>query len=99
MLIMPTLNESDIDAVAREWPQLGTRKRDLGSWTPGRVRLLRNFTNRCRLWYEWRRDPCYTARRTVYNALVHRHGSAAVVRWCSAIKAVLDRAEAEVRGC
>ena len=88
-----------LDEQAWNRPQYGTGKGDNGSWPElgKRLRLLRNFANECRIWYEWRQSPCYVARRTLYNALVHRHGADAVLRWQPAIKAILDSLEAEAR--
>jgi len=99
MTALCPLNRDDLlDAQARAAPQYGTsNSSDKGSWPTERDRLLQNFVNHCRIWYEWNAAHCVTARRVVYSALKHRHGNAAVLRWQSAIKAVLDRAEAEVR--
>ena len=61
-----------------------------------RVTLLQIFREGCAVWYGWRDSLCVRARRSVYTTLLDRYGPAAVVRWQSNIKDILDTAEAEV---
>lgn len=57
--------------------------------------ILTTFRIACAEWHRYRDRPHCGARAAVYAALLLRHGAEAVLRWQPAIKAVLDRVEAE----
>jgi len=59
--------------------------------------ILDTFTIACTEWHRYRDRPHCDARRLVYAALMLRHGTDAVLRWVPAIRAVLDRVEAETQ--
>jgi len=63
------------------------------------MKLLEQWDESCRRWYNGFRDGPNRWRRRVYQELIGRHGAEAVARHAKQIKAVLDRVEEGRKTC
>jgi hypothetical protein len=97
MLIMPMLNESHAEAHARTAPQLGSRKRDAGSWPIRAPSVLRDYYESCLVWCDWNLAPNEYGRRAAFNAWLYQHGEAWIDAHYGELCAILDALETRAR--